>query len=424
MKRYILISLAHFFILSCYSQNKQNISDLPPNFGDQCYKHIEELASYGIRAAELPSETKTINYLSTKLTESGIKVSVDTFKYKYFKYDSAIVKFNNEIIKVSSLFINPYNKINEIRSEYFLLNTPIEKLEEKLNDKIIIASESYKFFDLFKINAKAIIVLNDSILKMFEKQASNSKISLKLSGKIEEYKTFNLIGSLTKNVNSQKDIIISAHWDSKVGPGADDNASGISVILELAKYFQQVNSIPFNIEFIAFGAEEVGMLGSQAYIQKHSNDFKSCILNINLDAVGGNEEIMIETHKSSRDDINAFQKLPSTIRFCSGTNEKHSWIQMSPELYATTLFTEINQIAWLDDVIKKASENLNINYRYGLSDGDHRILSLSGIPVIGINVPGHQYHVPEDIPETINKTSLENVGKLVKNIVLNINTAK
>jgi hypothetical protein len=424
MKKYILISLAFFYILNCYSQNKQSLSDLPPNFGDKCYKHIEELASYGIRAAELPSETKTINYLSAKLAESGIKVTVDTFKYKYFKYDSAIVKYNNEKIKFSRLFINPYNKINEIKSEYFLLNTPVEKLEEKLNDKIIIASESYNFFDLFKINAEAIIVLNDSIFRKFEKQTFNSKISLKLFGKIEEYKTFNLIGSLNKNVNRGKNIIISAHWDSKVGPGADDNASGISVMLELAKYFQQIDSIPFNLKFIAFGAEEVGMLGSQAYMHKHPNEFKNCILNINLDAIGGNEEIMIETHKSSGEEINTFQKLPSTIRFCSSTNEKHNWIQISPEFYAITLFTEINQITWLDNTIKKASEDLKIKYRYGLSDGDHRILSLSGIPVMGINVPGNHYHVPGDIPETINKTSLENVGKLVNDIVLNIDTAK
>jgi hypothetical protein len=95
---------------------------------------------------------------------------------------------------------------------------------------------------------------------------------------------------------------------------------------------------------------------------------------------------------------------------------------IAPELYTTTLFTEMNQIPWIDEIISKASEECNINYKYGLSDGDHRILSLSGTPVIGINVPGNRYHIPEDIPETVNKSSLENAGKLSKNIILGINS--
>jgi hypothetical protein len=49
------------------------IKNLPTDFGDKCYKDIEELASYGIRAAELESETKTINYLFAKLVENGFK---------------------------------------------------------------------------------------------------------------------------------------------------------------------------------------------------------------------------------------------------------------------------------------------------------------------------------------------------------------
>jgi hypothetical protein len=423
MKTNILVSLIYLFTINCYSQNK-NIHDLPAHFGDSCYEHIKELASYGIRTTDLKSGLKTVSYLTSKFRENGLHASVDTFEYRSFKYDSAILSYDNQRIRFSTLFINPYLKEVDSAFELYILNTPLKDLKGTLSDKIVIAPASYNFFDLFKIHAKAIVIVTDSVHRKLKEENKNSKALLKLYGNIEEHEAYNVIANLNPFTHNAHDILISAHWDSKVGPGADDNASGISVMLELAKYFQQQDSISFNLKFIAFGAEEVGMLGSQAYLNKHSAEFGNCVLNINLDAIGGNEEIMIETHQSSKEDINAFQTLPSTMRFCSSTDEKHRWILISPEFYATVLFTENNQIAWIDKTMKRASADANVNFRYDLSDGDHRILSLSGIPVIGINVPGNRYHIPGDIPETINKMSLTNVGKLVKDIIAKIKFEK
>ena len=423
MKNYILIGLISLFAIHCYSQNN-NSHDLPSHFGDTCYEHIKELASYGIRNADLKIGLKTVSYLTSKFRENGLHTSIDTFVYKSFKYDSAVLSYDNQRVRFSTLFINPYLKEADSAFELYILNAPLKDLKDTLKDKIVLAPASYSFFDLFKIHAKAIVIVTDSIHRKLKEENKNSKAFLKLYGSIEEHEAYNVTAYLNSFVHNARDILISAHWDSKVGPGADDNASGISVMLELAKYFRQQGSIPFNLKFIAFGAEEVGMLGSQAYLNKHSSEFGNCVLNINLDAIGGHEEIMIETHQSSKEDIHAFQTLPSTIRFCSSTDEKHRWILISPEFYATVLFTENNQIAWIDKTMRRASADANVNFRYGLSDGDHRILSLSGIPVIGINVPGNRYHVPGDIPETVNKTSLINVGKLVKDIITEIKFEK
>ncbi len=419
MKNYVLVGLFCVFAIHCYSQNN-NSHDLPSSFGDSCYEHIKELASYGIRTTDLRSGLKTVSYITSKFRENGLHASIDTFAYKSFKYDSAALSYDNQRVTFSTLFTNPYLEEVDSALDLYILNTPLKDLKDTLSDKIVIAPTSYSFFDLFKIHAKAIVIVTDSLHRKLEKENKTSKAFLKLYGNIEEHEAYNVLAHLNSFTHNAPDILISAHWDSKVGPGADDNASGISVMLELAKYFQQQDSIPINLKFIAFGAEEVGMLGSQAYLHKHSAEFENCVLNINLDAIGGHEDIMIETHQSSKEDINAFQILPSTIRFCSQTDEKHRWILISPELYATILFTGMDKITWIDKTMKRASANANINFRYGLSDGDHRILSMSGIPVIGINVPGNRYHVPGDIPETVDKTSLTNVGKLVKDIITNI----
>ncbi|WP_299407470.1 M28 family peptidase [Acaryochloris sp. IP29b_bin.148] len=62
-------------------------------------------------------------------------------------------------------------------------------------------------------------------------------------------------------------ILIGAHFDTVPGsPGADDNASGLVVLLELARYFYH-HPARYPLQIIAFDLEEYGCLGSQAYAQ-------------------------------------------------------------------------------------------------------------------------------------------------------------
>ena len=89
-----------------------------------------------------------------------------------------------------------------------------------------------------------------------------------------------------KGGKSAQEIIVGAHYDSvEVGKGADDNASGVAVMLEVANQIKN-ESTPFTIRFIAFGAEETGLLGSYAYVNKMSQtDFENTIAMINLDSL-------------------------------------------------------------------------------------------------------------------------------------------
>jgi hypothetical protein len=89
-----------------------------------------------------------------------------------------------------------------------------------------------------------------------------------------------------KNGTSSQEIIVGAHYDSTdAGPGADDNASGVAVMLEVAKLIQNA-STPYTIRFIAFGAEESGLLGSYAYLNQMSQEeFENVITMIDLDSL-------------------------------------------------------------------------------------------------------------------------------------------
>lgn len=88
-------------------------------------------------------------------------------------------------------------------------------------------------------------------------------------------------------------ITVTAHYDSaRAGvPGANDNASGTVVMLELARLWaERVTSS--TLQFIAFGAEEHGMLGAQHYLT--TPQAENVALNLNLDMVGKGGKISLD----------------------------------------------------------------------------------------------------------------------------------
>jgi Zn-dependent M28 family amino/carboxypeptidase len=81
-------------------------------------------------------------------------------------------------------------------------------------------------------------------------------------------------------------ILIGAHYDGVPGsPGADDNASGVAVLLELARYFQ-ANPANRSLQLIAFDLEEYGLLGSEVYAKQMAKNQKKIHLMLALEMLG------------------------------------------------------------------------------------------------------------------------------------------
>ncbi|OBR68090.1 hypothetical protein A7K91_07695 [Paenibacillus oryzae] len=98
----------------------------------------------------------------------------------------------------------------------------------------------------------------------------------------------------TKAGQSPREIVVGAHYDATGhGKGTDDNASGVSVMLEAAAALNDAVT-PYTIKFVAFGAEEVGMRGSKYYVNQLTESEKRNIAGmINLDSLAAGDFMYI-----------------------------------------------------------------------------------------------------------------------------------
>jgi hypothetical protein len=189
--------------------------------------------------------------------------------------------------------------------------------------------------------------------------------------------TRNVIGFLDNG--AEYTILIGAHFDhlglgnqgsskaekpeGQIHNGADDNASGVAGLLELARYFSK-NDVKesCNFLFIAFGAEELGLLGSRHFVNNPTIALNKINFMSNMDMIGRydpNRGVGIGGYGTSEEWPAIFKDVTGKVKF----------------------FTD----------------------RAGSGGSDHGSFYAKQIPVLFFHTGGHDdYHKPTDDPEKIN----------------------
>lgn len=111
-----------------------------------------------------------------------------------------------------------------------------------------------------------------------------------------DFKASNVCGIIRGTSKPDSVILITAHYDHLGGmgkdtyfPGANDNASGVSLLLNLAKYYA-ANPQPFTIGFILFAGEEAGLIGSKYFTENPLVPLNNIRFLVNTDLAGTGEE--------------------------------------------------------------------------------------------------------------------------------------
>lgn len=123
-------------------------------------------------------------------------------------------------------------------------------------------------------------------------------------------KTQNVISYIEGRKKPDSFIVFTAHYDhiGQMGsetyfPGANDNASGVSMMLNLARHFSSPRETPdYSLVFIAFTGEEAGLLGSRQFTENPMFSLEKTKFLINLDMMGTGKDGMMTVNGEVYDD--------------------------------------------------------------------------------------------------------------------------
>ncbi len=229
------------------------------------------------------------------------------------------------------------------------------------------------------------------------------KSSISLSTEVIEIRkpTQNVIGILkVPHAISDEHLIVGAHFDhlgyggegsgslkpfsNEIHNGADDNASGTSAMIEIARNLSvKKETLKRHIVFMGFSGEEMGLLGSSHYTKSPLLPLEQAVTMINLDMVG---------------------RLKENKLIVQGTGTSMNWETMLQSLNTDSTF----HLAFVKD---------------GFGPSDHASFYSKNIPVLFFFTGVHEdYHKPSDDFDKLNYDGMENIVTFVSTIATVIDT--
>ncbi len=393
---------------------------------------ISKFEAIGLQAFYDNSYSKPFFILDKNTIDEHSYLIIDQDTLLYDKDYEVLSDYNmsslpkTEIIDVRNGLYLPDQNVNDYKSlthsglkaNVFLIDVSYpEKIKNKLTEtyiqtlrkSIIIASNkgasaillyhsnpndtliSKNVFFNLPIKMTRVFYLTD-VNKNYLKYKSQSITFIPKNKQIECYN----IAAFIDN-DAPATLVIGAHYDHEgiktantsifdeevnIYYGADDNASGVAMMLELAQFVKKQELNKHNYLFIAFGAEEKGLIGSREFV----ND-KECFPNnimamINLDMIGR----LDETHRKME------------IYGAGSANEWDSLISIN------------------------YNPDINIVPKQGISyNSDHANFYKKRIPVLFFHTGLHKdYHKPSDTADKINKDGMYDIYLFISNLILNI----
>lgn len=332
------------------------------------------------------------------------KFSVNTFPKRM------MLKVNGKMLQPGTDYlIDPASK--GIRGRYKLYrvaSTSIRGTKDMLKNRFLLVDKSETgtkdeqgAMDLWitkPAGAKGVIMIEDNklvwsvsrkqmkhpVFKVLRKSLPDnpSEVEVKADACFRKnYRTQNVIGFVPGTQYPDSFIVFTAHYDhlgrmgkESIFPGANDNASGVSMLLNLANYYSE-NPLAYSVVFIAFAGEEAGLLGSEFFVKNPLIPLKKIKFLINMDLLGtGDDGLMVVNGEVFKEH---FQLLESV-------NQEKKYV-------------------------------VSIQKRGKARNSDHYWFTERGVPAFFIYTLGgvSYYHDVLDRPQTLPLTDYEDVFRLI-----------
>jgi len=238
--------------------------------------------------------------------------------FKLLNVDSSMLDNNSEFEKLS---------IRNLKNTFLVV--------DEVKGKTLLHQDRAKLILSNGIKAKGLIFKNNTTLIwspamefatfpiIYFKKGILPQLVLKMTVKIDAnfkvHGTQNVLGMIKGKVQPDSFIVFTAHYDhlgmlgkEAMFPGANDNASGVAMMLDLARHYAK-NPPPYSVVFIAFTGEEIGLIGSYYFVENPLIPLKKISLLINMDLMATGDEGLTAVNATVFPDLFENLKMCNTL---------------------------------------------------------------------------------------------------------------
>ena len=294
----------------------------PGALADRAYGYLAHLTQrLGPRESGTEQELEAAQYLKSQLTSYGYSVDLQTFPLESIpvaELEVALEAADPQRVEATPLGQSGTGNVSGMLCPIGLA-LPEDIPEEGLGGKIALVKRGQIQFQekvkrVAQAGAVAAVIYNNlagsfqgvllspgSVPAITISREDGLEIeALVAEGRVEATVSVSLEKRFSRNVVAERGgdddgiVVLGAHYDTVANTtGANDNASGTAVLLAVARELAG-RSLPFGLRFVAFGAEELGLLGSQFYVNSLSTgQQRRTIAMLNFDAVGSGNQLAL-----------------------------------------------------------------------------------------------------------------------------------
>jgi hypothetical protein len=424
MRRVLALGSFCLLVLGASANGQEPRSaDFPPDFGQRAMDHIAALVESAPRRAGSSAERDAAAYIKDQFETLGLVVGVEPFEFETFVIKQARLSACGAEASAAMVGFDPYRGELSFEGRLVFVRPDVGGSELgtlPLADALVVTADPAPFFALMFGRPRAVVYLD---AKDYESVAASpcSLGTLHVIGEPAKGLSANLVATVGSVDPLAAEIVISAHYDSyRLSPGADDNASGVGVLTELARYFAARGIPPgLRLRFVAFGAEELGVLGSRCYLDAHREELGRCALLVNLDQVGGPGRPHVEMTGgvSGLPDTTVVNRFPADLRSRAWEAMDGRWRLLDPRVVER--FMVSNRPPWLKDLIAESAAAIRCEIvPMGNMGGDQQVFTQAGVVATSIGTSGNTYHSPADTLGQVVPEQLAVVGRLAAEITL------
>jgi Iap family predicted aminopeptidase len=384
--------------------------------GSQSLAFAAKLAERGPRPAASAGESRTRDTVVAELEAIGLEVSTEGFEYQTFTIEGVALDLGGVTVEPIVLGLDPFAERFEFEGEAVVITDPAQASDE-LNGRIVVTNHPLMQLMIAEFEPAVVICVEAHDLESFVVRESRSA-SLVVNGQSGVLRSANVVARHGPRPSSGSEVLVTSHLDAyQISPGANDNGTGLGLMIELARAFvESAQDLEVSMTFVAFGAEENGVIGSRAYVREHADDLDDIIAVVNLDTLGGALGPVIATKPNAEISFDSTGfRVPDALRNRAWEGPEGGWRIIHPEIIPAAFSS--NYPPWLHGVVVQSASDLGIEIVHLDLISDHRTFAFAGVPAISIQSKEHQIHSEKDTADALVAETIDSGARLAVRIL-------